>query len=580
VVLTIDPTVCPGDLSNTEPLRIGNHATPDVEAFYHGIIDEVSLYHRALSSNEIASIYRAGSAGKCPVAPPTCVSPPSGLVGWWPGEGNANDNVGLNNGLLENVAFANGKVGQAFYLNGSDADVKIPASSSLDVGSGDGFTLEAWINPSDVSQRYPLFEWNVGDGTTYWGVHFYIDPVSFGAGPGALYANIVDNYGSWHQLHTDAGVVATNVFQHVALTYDKASGVATIYCNGVAVAQQNLGSFTPLTTYDLYLGKRPLTQGETYAFAGLLDEPSVYNRALSPTEIASIYQAGSAGKCAESVPPAITVQPVNQTTVEGSNVVLSVVVGGTGPFSYQWCFTTNTAFITDPLIHLFFNGTNIPGATNATLTLTNLHPYQSGCYAVTITTPSGIIASSGASVTVIARNILVYNYSGTEKITTAGQAFAYAYSGQMFFIPDSTSGAFVGWGTINGEKQYWVNSLSDYLLIAIPGATNQTITILGRAGQEIDADSCPHIWSYLHKGQNTQLTIGAKKYFSFPNTFRGEAIHVYPDSQTGNPILNESSSKYTFAPQNTQTANNNGQTLTDLIGTLTNTLASQGYQKQ
>jgi hypothetical protein len=32
--------------------------------------------------------------------------------------------------------------------------------------------------------------------------------------------------------------------------------------------------------------------------------------------------------------------------------------------------------------------------------------------------------------------------------------------------------------------------------------------------------------------------------------------------------------------QSTQNANNNGQTLTDLVNALTGSLASQGYQKQ
>jgi hypothetical protein len=214
------------------------------------------------------------------------------------------------------------------------------------------------------------------------------------------------------------------------------------------------------------------------------------------------------------------------------------------------------------------------------LTLTNLHPNQSGSYAVTITTPYGTITSSSAIVTVMARNILVYKYSGAEKITTAGQAFAYGYSGQMFFIPDSTNGTFVGWGTIKGKKQYWVNPLSDYLLITIPGASNQIFTVLGRAGQGIDTNGYPHIWSYLHKGKNTPLTIGQKMYFSFPNTFAADATHVYPDSQTGNMVLSESSSIYTFVPQSTQTANNTGQTMTDLVNALTRSLASQGYQIQ
>ena len=37
--------------------------------YFHGLIDEVSYYDRALSSNEVAAIYAAGSAGKCPAAP-------------------------------------------------------------------------------------------------------------------------------------------------------------------------------------------------------------------------------------------------------------------------------------------------------------------------------------------------------------------------------------------------------------------------------------------------------------------------------------------------------------------------------
>ncbi|MGO8836785.1 MAG: FG-GAP-like repeat-containing protein [Limisphaerales bacterium] len=263
-------------------------------------------------------------------------------------------------------------------------------------------------------------------------------------------------------------------------------------------------------------------------------------------------------------PPVITSQPVNQTTVQGSNVVLSVIVEGTGPFSYQWSF----------------NGKNIPGATNATLTLANLHPYQSGSYAVTITTPFGSVTSSGATVTVIAQNILIYTYSGIQKITTAGQAFSLAYSGQMFFIPDTTNGAFVGWATIKGKKQYWVNPLPEYLWATIPGVSNQTFTVLGRAGQGFDTNGYANIWTDLYKGKNTLLAIGTNTFFTFPNTFDSKATHVYPDPQTGSMVLGESSAKFTFMAQNTRNANNKGETLADLVNALTEFLAGRGYQEQ
>ena len=42
-----------------------------------------------------------------------------------------------------------------------------------------------------------------------------------------------------------------------------------------------------------------------------------------------------------------------------------------------------------------------------------------------------------------------------------------------------------------GKKQYWVNPLSDYLLITISGENKRTITVLGQAGQGIDTMVIP-----------------------------------------------------------------------------------------
>jgi hypothetical protein len=52
-VLTFDPTVCPGNLSNPGPLRIGSHPVDGLPCFFNGMIDEVSIYNRTLSASEI-----------------------------------------------------------------------------------------------------------------------------------------------------------------------------------------------------------------------------------------------------------------------------------------------------------------------------------------------------------------------------------------------------------------------------------------------------------------------------------------------------------------------------------------------
>ena len=309
--------------------------------------------------------------------PPNPAPVPAGLISWWQGETNANDFMGLNNGVLENgVGFAPGEVGQAFDFTETNQTVMVPASPSLNVGLDSGFTLEAWINPADVSQAYPIFGWNAGSNFIF-GVQFQI------LAPGALYAAIEDTNGSANQLVTQDGVLTTNVFQHVALTFDKASGLTTIYCNGQIVNQYTYSNIVPQTSYNFYIGGQPTADGAYQGYIGEIDEAAIYNRALSSNEVAAIYNAGNLGKSTSGIAPEILTQPAGQTVLVGGTATFSVVADGPGPLSYQWLFA----------------GTNIAGATGATLTLTNLNTKQGGYYEVKVSSPYGATNSAEALLT-------------------------------------------------------------------------------------------------------------------------------------------------------------------------------------
>ena len=186
-------------------------------------------------------------------------------------------------------------MGQAFSFDGSSGYVKMAASASLNVGAGAGLTFECWIKPAALADQQAVAEWNSGSA---FGLHLWISvPPPFGGGSGSIYANLIDTSGTSHTLTTGGGILNTNDFQHVALSYDKASGIASLYYNGELAATVTLGNFTPQTSVDLYLGER--VSGDPFgAFQGLIDEASLYSRALSATEIAAIYAAGVSGKCA------------------------------------------------------------------------------------------------------------------------------------------------------------------------------------------------------------------------------------------------------------------------------------------
>ena len=314
--------------------------------------------------------------------PTNCVPAPPGLAGWWAGEGNAQDNLGVNNGALYgSVGFGTGKVGQAFNFDGSSSYVGIPASASLNVRVGAGFSFECWIKPTALADAQPVAEWNSGADV---GPQLWISvPPPSGGGSGSLYVNLIDTAGTSHSLTTGADIINTNGFQHVAVSYDKASGRASLYYNGAMVAAAKLGSFTPQTSFGLYLGKHDSDAGSA-GFHGLIDEASLYSRALTAAEIQAIYSADGAGKCSLGTAPSISTQPAGQTVLAGATATFSVVAAGSSPLSYQWRL----------------NGANLSGANGTALTLTNVQLAQSGSYTVRVTNLLGSATSSNAVLTV------------------------------------------------------------------------------------------------------------------------------------------------------------------------------------
>ena len=142
----------------------------------------------------------------------------------------------------------------------------------------------------------------MGSGYISYGSHFWISqPTPWGNSPGCLYANVIDTSGSSHSLASTAGAVAANQWSHVAVTYSSSSGYAYLYVNGSQAANAYLGSFTPQTSYDLYLGARVCGAGAA-RWSGGLDEMTLYNGQLNIQQLGAIYQAGAAGKSSVGPP--------------------------------------------------------------------------------------------------------------------------------------------------------------------------------------------------------------------------------------------------------------------------------------
>ncbi len=75
---TDNPINRPGSLENQSPLRIGTrtYASP-LTGWFVGDMDELEIFNRKLTGQEILDLYQASSAGKCKPPPPPCGGDPS-----------------------------------------------------------------------------------------------------------------------------------------------------------------------------------------------------------------------------------------------------------------------------------------------------------------------------------------------------------------------------------------------------------------------------------------------------------------------------------------------------------------------
>jgi hypothetical protein len=175
---------------------------------------------------------------------------------------------------MNGAAFVSGQVGSAFSFDGADDVVSIPDTPNLNFASTSSFTIELWAFRTSAATVMHLAGKREGCG----GPPFY----QMAIGPGAF----------------PSEDFPLDVWTHAAVTYDGSTGLQQQYINGVVVASGDASAFIGPNTAPFLIGN----SGACSPFAGLIDEVSLYNRALSAEEIQAIFGAGSAGKCASSAP--------------------------------------------------------------------------------------------------------------------------------------------------------------------------------------------------------------------------------------------------------------------------------------
>jgi hypothetical protein len=257
--------------------------------------------------------------------------PTNGLVGWWPFNGNANDESGSGfDGNSINATLTTDRFGlpaSCYLFNGSNAYINLPNNTSNIAGSSN-FTISAWVLTNNINNTAPqaIFAyWHMTNNPIGVPIGFY-----FSIFNGKIYSNFTSGQGIGSNLN-----LTQNTWNHVLIVYDGNQALNSnreklfvngqqisldFSCSGCNVTIPN--TIGQLGTYSR-IGARP-----NEFFNGKIDDIGIWNRTLTQQEIADLFNAVN---CANNT--AIT--PPTNSLNTGSTATFSASTSDPNP-SYVW----------------------------------------------------------------------------------------------------------------------------------------------------------------------------------------------------------------------------------------------------
>jgi hypothetical protein len=265
----------------------GNAPFTDFNAnYYKGKLDDIAIYNRALTQQEITALYQgANTSANCLQMPANLQQ---GLVGYWPFCGNANDESGNGNHGTVNGATLTadrfGNTGSAYQFNGSEV-IDIPNSNQFGFGTDTSFTVGAWLKIQSINDFFRVFL-------------AYMCPDQLGNLGGFQLA--VESSGSNPLLlqgpaffQSNDGLSDEN-WHNSIVVFNRNTDSCFLYLDKILVGKAPINpsyTFSPSCNYSLKIGGERSGQLIHY-FKGSLDDIAIWNRALSQQEITQLYNQG------------------------------------------------------------------------------------------------------------------------------------------------------------------------------------------------------------------------------------------------------------------------------------------------
>lgn len=215
--------------------------------------------------------------------------------------------------------------------------------------------------------------------------------------------------------------------------------------------------------------------------------------------------------------PSIITQPQDTTVLPGDTATFTVEAGGSEPLSYQWYYNTNTL---------------VDGATDSTLTLTNVQPGDAGVYSVIVSNLAGTITSSNATLNV--------------NTNPVGPTFVTEPASEVVVAGSTVTLTATADGTAPISYQWYANN------VLIPGATSSTLTLVN---VQTSDDGSYYVTASNSVGMATSDTAQLTVTATVPVPLSDYNLVGFAQATTGGGVLADTDPNYAKVYTATDLAN-------------------------
>ncbi|MEY4521491.1 MAG: Internalin-J precursor [Bacteroidota bacterium] len=255
------------------------------------------------------------------------------LVGWWPFNGNANDESGNgNNGTVNGAVMATDRFGNSnnsFSFDGIDDFIEIDINTTLPIG----LSISVWISSNLPNSQFEHkgIVWSRLSGPSpnppypanqATGIMIHPNGILCTASDGNSIVQIQDT----GQYYNDAS------WYHLVFTYEANSGFSKIFVNGIETKSIQSLNLSPidLAYNTIKIGKDEITGYGNRHWNGLIDDIGIWNRALTACEIKNLYNGGVPNSSQTQTALDTYTWPVNNQTYTQSGTYSDTLVNAAG----------------------------------------------------------------------------------------------------------------------------------------------------------------------------------------------------------------------------------------------------------